>query len=150
MESMLKTRIRLGPKGGRGFTLIELLVTIGIVAILVALALPGYQHFVRKSNRGEAQQLMMNYANLQEIWRSNNNTYADETLANGIPLPTHDLYDFFIRADGDACEHTNPTATAYVVVACPKGNQAVDKERGESCSPLTLDHANAKAPANCW
>ena len=147
MESMHKTRIRLGPKHGRGFTLIELLVTIGIVAILVALALPGYQHFVRKSNRGEAQQLMMNYANLEEIWRANHNSYG--TSAD-LDLPTHDLYDFYVRDDGTTCESSPPTATAYVVVACPKGAQAVDKERGVACSPLTLDHANAKAPANCW
>jgi type IV pilus assembly protein PilE len=147
MESMHKKRIRLGPEGSRGFTLIELLITIGIVAILVALALPGYQHFVRKSNRGEAQQLMMNYANLEEIWRANNNTYANE---DGIALPTHDRYDFFIRGSGNTCGHTDPTATAYVVVACPKGAQAVDKDRGVACSPLTLDHANAKSPAECW
>lgn len=147
MESMHKKRIRLGPKGSRGFTLIELLITIGILAILVALALPGYQHFVRKSNRGEAQQLMMNYANLEEIWRANHNTYG--TSAD-LDLPTHDLYDFYVRGSGNTCGNADPTATAYVVVACPKGPQAVDKERGVACSPLTLDHANAKSPAECW
>ena len=43
-----------------GFTLIELMVVIGIVAILVALAMPSYSNYVRKANRGEAQQLLMN------------------------------------------------------------------------------------------
>ena len=148
MESMHKTQIRLGAKAGCGFTLIELLIVIGIVAILVALALPGYQHFVRKSNRGEAQQLMMNYANLEEIWRANHNSYG---TAADLALPTHDLYDFYVRGSGDpSCANSDPGPTAYVVVACPKGPQAVDKERGEPCSPLTLDQANAKSPAKCW
>ncbi|NIP17772.1 MAG: prepilin-type N-terminal cleavage/methylation domain-containing protein, partial [Xanthomonadales bacterium] len=78
-----------------GLTLIELLVVLAIVSLLVALALPSYQAYVRKANRGEAQQLLMNWANLQEIWRSNHTTYADDVAApNGIPLPTHSNYVF--------------------------------------------------------
>jgi type IV pilus assembly protein PilE len=147
MEKMRVARSERTPAKTRGFTLIELMITIAVVALLVALALPGYQQFIRKSNRGEAQQLMMNYANLEEIWRANNNTYADET---GITLPTHDKYAFYIRNAGSTCANADPTGNAYVVVACAQGNQANDKDQGTTCTPLTLDQSNAKTPAVCW
>lgn len=153
MKNTSTPRTVKGGECARGFSLIELMIVVGIVALLVALSLPGFQHFIRKSNRGEAQQLMMNYANLEEIWRANNNIYADET---GIALPTHDKYNFFIRAAAGSppaaadCANTDPTATAYVVVACATGDQVNDKNRGVSCTRMSIDQANAKTPAECW
>ena len=130
-----------------GFSLIELMIVITVVALLVALAIPSYQRYIRKSNRGEAQKLILNYANLEEIWRSGNNSYADET---GIALPTHDLYTFYIRDSGTACANSDPTATAYTVVACASGDQLKDTDKGVSCSTLALDQSNSKLPAECW
>ena len=75
----------------KGFTLVELMIVIAIVAILVALALPGYGRYIRKANRGEAQQLLLNWANNQEIWRANDTDYA--TILE-LPVPTHDKYTF--------------------------------------------------------
>lgn len=122
----------------KGFTLIELMIVIGIVAILVALALPSYTQYIRKANRGEAQQLLMNWANNQEIWRANNPEYADE---NDIPVPSHDKYDF---------EVTGESATAFRLTADPKGSQIKDTNLGKPCDPLTLDQSNAKTPLECW
>jgi len=121
-----------------GFTLIELMVVIGIVAILVALAMPSYTNYVRKANRGEAQQLLLNWANNQEIWRASNTTYADE---DDIAVPSHDKYTFTV---------TGETAIAFTLTADPTGDQANDKEQGVDCDPLTLDQSNAKTPPECW
>ena len=140
----MKNRLKATARGIFGFTLIELMITVGIVAILLALALPGYQSFVRKANRGEAQQIMMNWANLQEIWRSNNTLYADDVAApNGIELPTHDNYTFSLGAPNP------PTATAYVLVATATGSQALDKQRNVSCTPMSLDQSNDKTDEVC-
>ncbi|MBT8062229.1 MAG: prepilin-type N-terminal cleavage/methylation domain-containing protein [Gammaproteobacteria bacterium] len=144
-------------KGSNGFTLIELMIVIGVVALLVALALPSYKQFIRKSNRGEAQQLMMNYANLQEIWRSNNSTYA--TAANLAPPTSADYnYNFFVRATAAdpptvaQCANQAPTAAAYTGVACAKGgnDQNNDKQAGTSCARMGLTQANTKVPNICW
>jgi type IV pilus assembly protein PilE len=120
----------------KGFTLVELMIAVGIVAILVALALPSYTQYIRKANRGEAQQLLMNWANNQEIWRANNTEYA---LVGELPVPTHDRYDFTLA---------DQSATAYTLIATANttGDQDDDKEAGRSCTPLTLNQSNTKGP----
>ena len=123
----------------KGFTLIELMIVIAIVAILVALALPSYSRYIRKANRGEAQQLLLNWANNQEIWRANHSEYA--TLAQ-LAAPSSDRYDFTLPTR---------TATTFTLTATPStADQLKDKERGEDCDSLTLNQSNAKTPTECW
>ena len=121
-----------------GFTVIELMIVIMIVAILVSLAYPAYIQYVRKAKRGEAQQLLLNWAINEEIWRSNNTAYTD-TL-----VPTHDDYTF-VASNVGAATYTL-TATAAV------GNdQEKDEARdGTSCSPIALTQAGTKTPPVCW
>lgn len=131
----------------KGFSLIELMIAVAVVALLVALAMPSYQRYIRKANRTEAQQLMLQYANQQEIWRANDVDYA---TAGELAVPTHTRYNFFTRATGATCGNANPTATQFTVVACAQGNQANDTEQNQSCATLTLTQANVKTPAVCW
>lgn len=127
-----------------GFTVIELMIVLVIVAILLALAYPSYVQYVRKANRGDAQQILMNWSINQEIWRSNNPTYAD---ADDIPLPTHDKFTFSL---GGA-----PTATTYLLQARADGDQAKDKAKdGSYCGGngtlMTINQNGVKSPAGCW
>jgi type IV pilus assembly protein PilE len=122
-----------------GFTIIELMIVVIIIAILVALAYPAYIDYVRKAKRGEAQQLLLNWAINQEIYRSNNPTYDDGT---DLDVPTHDEYTF-----------PAPTVTAntYLLTANASGDQANDKARnGDSCASLSLNENSRKTPAPCW
>ena len=52
---MVQTAIKKPTKSGSGFTLLELLVVVGILAALVALALPFYQDYVNQSKITAAQ-----------------------------------------------------------------------------------------------
>ena len=130
-------------KWNSGFTIIELRTVLVIVAILVSLAYPSYVSYVRKAKRGEAQQLLMNWAINQEIWRSNNPSYA--TTAQ-IPAPTHEHYTF-----------TTPVApTASVFTLQAAANSGDDQESdatkaGDSCATLSIDQNGTKGayPA-CW
>ena len=134
----------------KGFTLVELMIVIAIVAILVALALPSYSAYVRKAKRGEAQNILMNWANVQEIWRANNATYADDVAPpNGIPLPTHTNYTFSLGNPNP------PSASAYTLIATPINDQTNDKDRGKPCNQLSLDQSGTKGPqydgaTYCW
>jgi type IV pilus assembly protein PilE len=129
----------------KGFTLVELMIVVAIVAILVALALPSYARYIRKANRGEAQQLLMNWANNQEIWRANHTEYATDAV-DQLPVPGHERYTFSL---------SNDSATTYTLTATALNDQLKDTERGNSCSPLTLDQSNTKGPKYsgttfCW
>ena len=122
-----------------GFTIIELMIVIGIVALLVSLAYPAYSQYVRKARRGEAQQLLLNWSINQEIWRSNNSTYADK---DALPVPTHDNYGF-----------PDPvvSATAYILQADAENDQLNDKARdGTPCTTLRLNQSGVKTLAICW
>jgi len=142
-------------KRNKGFTIIELMIVLVIVAILLAIAYPSYVKYVRKANRGEAQQLLLNWSVNQEIWRSSHTTYSDGLTAdangNVLPAPSHDKYDFTITSD-------DGFATRYSLQAVAKAgsDQLNDKSRdgsvgcGTADDPLTIDQSGAKEPAACW
>ena len=124
-----------------GFSLIELMVVVAIVAILVALALPSYTHYVRKANRTEAQELLVNWASNQELWRATHTAYADSTTA--LSVPTHNKYTFTV---------SGTTAQNYLLTATAKATdpQAKDTEKGASCKVMTLNQSNVKTLTKCW
>jgi type IV pilus assembly protein PilE len=122
----------------QGFTIIELMIVLVIVAILLGLAYPSYVDYVRKGKRGDAQQILMNWSVNQEIWRSNNPTYAADTITPG----NTDYYSFTIDS---------VTATSYNLQADAQGDQVNDKARdGTSCAQLNLNQNGQKTPAACW
>ena len=124
--------------GPRGFTIVELMIVIVILAILVALAYPSYINYVRKAKRGEAEQLLMNWSVNQEIYRSNNPTYAG---ADELNVPQHDDYAFSI-------DPADPAGT-YTLTATATGDQLKDTAKGD-CTVLTLNSDGVKAPGICW
>ena len=134
-------------KQNRGFTVIELMIVVMIVAILLGLAYPSYIKYVRKSNRGEAQQLLLNWAINQEIWRSNNSTYAG---IGDIPAPC--------SADGADCNYTfapsdlGANSFTLTATAVDGNDQENDTARDESisCAVLTLNQTGIKQPPACW
>ena len=132
----------LNAKRNAGFTVIELMIVLMIVAILVALAYPSYVKYVRKANRGDAQQLLLNWSINQEIWRSNHPAYAG---TGDIPVPVADDYTF---------TPSNLSATTFTLTAAAKtGNdQNNDKSRDNltSCASITLDQSGVKGPPACW
>lgn len=123
----------------KGFTVVELMIALIVVAILVALAYPSYTQYVRKAKRGEAQQLLMNWSVNQEIYRSNNPSYAS---SGDIAPPTHDHYAFDTVG--------TPDARTYELQAQATGDQVNDKEDGDSCARMTINQNGAKEPIACW
>ena len=70
----------------KGFTLTELMITVAIIAVLAAIAVPIYTHYVYRSKQVEAKTLLMTLLMEQEQYRAENNTYttnlADLTQSN--------------------------------------------------------------------
>jgi len=134
----VNARSRLKGSNRKGFTLVELMIVLVIAAILLALAYPSYIQYVRKSKRGDAQQLLLNWSVNQEIFRSNNPSYAD---SDDI---TPSISDDYVLSVG------NVSASTFTLQANAMGDQENDVEDGVSCDILTLDQNGQKTPIECW
>lgn len=130
----------------RGFTLIELIIAIAIVAILAAVALPGYQSHVRKSRRAVAA------ACLQELAQQMERRYTTQMNYTGATLPpapcVADLQSAYILQFAS----DQPTTTTFILEAIPQGAQAGDA----ACMTLSLDNQGLRERTgtadvkSCW
>ena len=134
-----------------GFTLIELMVAVAIVAVLTAIALPGYTQHIRKSRRAEAKTALLDFAARQERFLSTNNVYtsAPDSLGyvGAFPVDVLSGSTVYYRIDV-----TLPTSTSFSATAAPTGAQA-----GDTCGTYTLNQlgvqgntGNTTATADCW
>ena len=153
-------------KASKGFTLIELLTVVAIIAILAAIAYPSYQDYVRRANRAEAKNLLLQISAEQEKFFTTFNRYsgsiagartgdpatsglnmADSTqeLEGGAPDPNDGAYYDITVALG-------ANNLAYTLTATPRGSLQI----ADACGALTLtntgarDALGASAPDNCW
>jgi type IV pilus assembly protein PilE len=120
-----------------GFTLVELMIVVAIVAILAAVALPGYQQYLIRGKRASAKSAMMDIANREQQFLLVNRVYADKlTLtANGYTLPSEasQNYSWDVTVNNAA---TPPTFTISFTAT--------------NDGTLTLDSLGNKSPADKW
>jgi len=70
----------------KGFTLIEMMITLAIIAILASIATMSYTKYVLRANRADAKIALMQLAQRQERYFTENLQYAadyDELLEGG-------------------------------------------------------------------
>jgi len=63
------------PDSTRGFTLIELMIAVAILAIIVGIAVPAYQGYIREAQLGTARINADSLRVFLEDWRLENSTY---------------------------------------------------------------------------
>lgn len=84
--------------GRAGFTLIELMITVAMVAIIAAVAIPGYQVYIRRAELTTAQQEMLKVAELLEKHRARNFSY-DGFVLKGTPANQGPYYSVASATD---------------------------------------------------
>ncbi|SDB99713.1 type IV pilin protein [Acinetobacter boissieri] len=98
----------------KGFTLIEMMIVVVIVAILVAVAIPSYQSYVRTVNEGRAIQAMQNESVLLERYKARNFSYINYSSAlSGIQGYTFTLTD----QAGNTLTSNNTTGSDWSIIA---------------------------------
>jgi len=140
-----------------GFTLVELVIAVFIVALLLTLILPIYQHQLSKTRRSlggaELMQVMMRqeqyflehkqYAPTLTYLGYPSSPYAISAQGNAVPVVAGDriyLIDQTLRDD------------RYTLYAIPQLAQAADRH----CGTLSLDSTGIKsatgegAARDCW
>lgn len=117
----------------KGFTMVELMIVLAIIAILAAIAIPSYRHYVVRANRTEASKTLSDLAAREERFYYSNNVYTG-TLAdlNGTAtMETHN-YAFDIVASS-----ASVAPATYAITATATGNQAKDDA---ACQTISLDN----------
>lgn len=127
----------------RGFTLTEIIVATALIAVLAALAIPGYRLQVLRAHRVEAVRSLLAAAAEQERFHLANGRYADRfgddpaTGAAGLATPAiTDTGRYLLGVD-------EADAAGYRLWARPRprGPQAADS----TCALLSVDEAGRRA-----
>ncbi len=124
-----------------GFSLIELMIVVAVIGVLAGIAFPSYQSYMRRSNRADAQQLMMNIANREQQYIIDARQYTATIGAGGLNTGgsgwtcaatcTNSKYTVAVTVDNTA------TPPSYSVTATPSTTQSAD-------GTLTLDSVGNK------
>jgi type IV pilus assembly protein PilE len=140
----------------RGFTLLELMVTLAIVAILAALAWPGYAAIIQRAQRNDARLALLAIQHAEESHYQRFNAYSEaltlSTASGGLGLAGHSSEGSYALsvATSDDGQHYNAMARAL-----PGGRQATDHacvqfmidERGQRAA---TDTSGRDSSAACW
>ena len=127
-----------------GFTLIEIMVVVAIIGIIMAIALPSYNEYMRKTRRAAAGSCLTAMAQAMERHYTVKLAYNDTTptAATLSASCDPDLKNKYYNMDRDMLG-----LKTFRVTATPKGAQS-----GDACGTLTVNQAGAKTPTtgNCW
>ncbi|MCE3606614.1 type IV pilin protein [Massilia sp. P8910] len=147
-------------KRSQGFTLIETMIVMTIIVVLAALAYPGYQDFIIKARRAEAQAVLLELMQKQERYFTQHNSYLAFSADAGSPEQAHFKWWSGGSAKSSAYElrgHPCPgqTITRCIIIEAIPGTDRVDSTfRDGDCKTLALnsvgEHTASGAAAGCW
>lgn len=144
----MRLQLRDKYSGGQlGFTLVELMVVVLVVAMLSAIAIPGYRGHVVKTHRGAAQACLAQYVQLVERLYTTELTYANagDLAPPGCATEGNMGNNYVFAVTGE-------TASAYAVQATPTEAFAA---RDSRCGTLSINHRGEKGVSSgavdeCW
>lgn len=140
-----------------GFSLIELMIALLVVGVLAAVAVPGYQSYIRSAYRAEARIALQEAAQWMERHFSMTQSYATSSQGGAINNAALTAAGLAVTPRAGAVRYNisfsaGPTATTYTLQAVPTGGQAADT----LCGTLTLNQQQVRGisgsgtVADCW
>lgn len=121
----------------RGFTLLELMVTLGIVAILTAIAYPSYVSHLVKGRRAAAQVFLMDIAQAQQQYFLDARSYTTSLTTLNLSVPS-DVSPYYSISMSISSTPPTFTLTATPITG---SSQASD-------GALSLNSAGVKTSSN--
>lgn len=131
------------------------MIVVAIVAVLTAIAIPSYQESIRKGNRADVRNKILDIAQMQERFYTNNTTYV---LVSGAPNappagwanmnfsgPSVNERKFSISVAAGA---TGLISNSFVITATADNGYS-----DPTCPVMTIDNLGVKTPAPpsvCW
>jgi type IV pilus assembly protein PilE len=140
-------------KQSTGLTLIEVMIVVIILGILASIAIPSYQNYVIKGKRSQARATVLNVAQMEERYYTNN--YAYYAVSAVPPATEPNGWNNYVgnvvsARTYDIAVSSVPPSTAYVITATP-----VNGFQDAECGSLTLDNRGSTGSAKgsaapCW
>lgn len=128
-----------GFKAHKGLTLIELLVAVAIVALVAAIAVPGYNRQVTNTYRNSAISCLTEISTWMETYRASSFSYEGATVPQiQCVADIEEFYTFSISSN---------QPNQFEVIAAAKGRQ-IEEDTG--CTRLTTNQLNQQTPTTCW
>ena len=130
-------------KHAQAFTLIELMIVVAIIAILTAIAIPAYTHYVMVGRRSDAVAALTQAQNDMESCYAQYDSYQPGTGSCPAiqPQSPQGYYDIAT---------SNLGAATYTITATPIGPQAGDTGCTSLSTNQTLQHLWTGTSARCW
>lgn len=130
----------------QGFTLTEVMVTLGMVAIISAVALPSYSGYVARSKVPPGLEALASTATRLEQYYQDTGSYGTaSTCANGMVMPKpSDYYGTVSCSTTSSGQGFDLTITGTGALV---GYKYSINHRGER---KTLEHPKGVPTGNCW
>lgn len=121
-----------------GFSLIELLLVMAMMAILLMLAYPSYQTYLRNAERNKAEVELLRLSERMNEYHSEHDSYLGASIyAFGIDEQQNNYQFNIVKLE----------AQMYLIVAHPINTQIQDH-----CGNLSINEQGARSAKqeNCW
>ncbi|MGS0740642.1 type IV pilin protein [Glaciimonas sp. GG7] len=132
-------KVPSGQSKPAGFTLTEVMIVVAILGILIAIALPGYNRYIKKNDRTQATTVLLKAGHWMEQQFTVNHSYRNEGRTPAIPA--------WLTTSPESGEkkYTIEVASVndydYLLHARP-----VDKN--DDCGTYALDHSGKRTLAD--
>jgi type IV pilus assembly protein PilE len=141
-----------------GFTLIELMVALVVAAVLILIAIPGYQSQIRSSRRTEAKTALLDLAGREETLFSTKNVYSNlpSDLGYGavaLPIQVGSYYQVMLLSpDPASISQPSFTITATPVAGSSQAQDAACQAFSvdQLGNQTALDSGGALNTKTCW
>jgi len=134
------TLFALGQPYGKknGFTLIELMIVVVVAALLVAIAIPNYTAYVKRSHRAHAKAALLRNAQWMERVATAQGAYPAE-LSSQLALVEGGRYTLTLATTPPA--PTTAQVTAYKITATRVSTMG---NKDDKCGDFTINQAGVR------